>query len=129
MTTGKVTTDHDTIQRWIERRGGKPARVRSTSDRGGGGPLRVDFPDRSGEDHLEAISWESFFETFDKRNLAFLYQDETADGYESRFSRFVERETASAPAEAGAGPGHDARGHRGGAAGGHKKPARPHARA
>ncbi len=127
MTTGKVTTDHDTIQRWIERRGGKPARVKSTSDREGGGLLRVDFPDRGGEDRLETISWDSFFETFDERKLAFLYQDETADGHESRFSKFVERDTAAAHGKNEADRGHGAKAQRGG--GGPKKAPKPHAKA
>jgi len=48
MTKGKVTTDHGTIQHWIEQRGGKPARVKSASDSSGGGLLRVDFPTAAG---------------------------------------------------------------------------------
>lgn len=94
MSGGKVTIDHKQIQEWAESRGGKPARVKSTSDRGGGGLLRIDFPDRRGSDALEEISWQSFFETFDERQLAFLYQDQTADGHESRFSKFIERDAA-----------------------------------
>lgn len=51
--------------------------------------LRVDFPGYSGEDSLEEISWDEFFEKFDQENLEFLYQDETKDGGESRFCKFV----------------------------------------
>lgn len=133
MTTGKVTTDHDTIQHWIEQRGGKPARVKSTSDPSGGGVLRVDFPDRHGDDRLETISWDRFFATFDERELAFLYQDETADGHESRFSKFVERGDAHSSPSHDASPRHEssaqaAKAHRGGHAPDHKKQGRPHAK-
>jgi len=92
MSQGKITTDHEKIRSWAERRGGRPARVKSTSDERGGGLLRIDFPDQGHQDSLEAASWDAFFRTFDERELAFLYQDETADGHESRFSRFIERD-------------------------------------
>ncbi len=105
MSTGKVTTDHKTIQRWTEKRGGKPARVKATADRSGRGLLRIDFPDRDRDDHLEEISWQDFFATFEERDLAFLYQEETADGHESRFSRFVERSSVEARPAQGSDPG------------------------
>lgn len=100
MSHGKVTTDHKEIQSWAEHRGGRPARVKSTASAHGGGLLRIDFPDQGDGNSLEEISWDAFFETFDERELAFLYQDKTADGHESRFSKFVER------AEEQAGSGH-----------------------
>jgi len=90
-----TTTDHDTIRKWIEDRGGVPARVKSVGgrSRGGrsGGLLRVDFQDKKGA--LEPIGWEEFFEAFDHDNLVFLYQ-ETINGKPSRFFKFVSRETA-----------------------------------
>ena len=89
----KVTTDHDEIKAWVEERGGRPARVKGTEGRAGVGLLRIDYPGFSGEDTLETITWEEFFTTFDDNNLAFLYQEETKDGSESRFSKFVERGT------------------------------------
>ena len=90
----KTTTDHDTIKKWIEERGGQPARVKGTDDSKSGGLLRVDYPGYSGEDTLEVISWDEFFETFDKNKLAFLHQGETKDGSLSRFSKFVERDAS-----------------------------------
>ncbi|MBB4641896.1 hypothetical protein HNQ99_002214 [Rhizorhapis suberifaciens] len=42
---------------------------------------------------MEEIEWEEFFEIFDDSELAFLHQDETSRGKESRFSRFVNRES------------------------------------
>ena len=32
-----------------------------------------------------------FFQGFEKNNLAFLYQDETSEGKESRFSKLIDR--------------------------------------
>ena len=93
-TSGKATTttDHSTIKKWAEERGGKPTVVKETrGNQDTVGVLRIDFPGYSGEDSLKEISWEEFFETFDKKKLAFLYQDESAEGEESRFFKLVER--------------------------------------
>ena len=85
-----TTTNHDEIRKWVEERGGTPAIVKGT-ERGESALLRIDYPGYSGEDTLEAIEWDEFFEIFDDNKLAFLYQDETADGGKSRFSKFVNR--------------------------------------
>ncbi|MBI5671431.1 MAG: hypothetical protein HZC41_25855 [Chloroflexi bacterium] len=88
----KRTTDHKTIRKWIEERGGFPATVKSTKGKDDAGVLRVDFPGYSGGASLERISWEDFFQKFDEARLAFLYQDETRDGETSRFFKFVSRD-------------------------------------
>jgi len=92
MSEAKTTTDHKKIREWVEERGGHPARVKGTEDKSGGGLLRIDYPGYSGEGKLEEISWEEFFEEFDDSELAFLHQDKTADGEQSRFSKLVSRE-------------------------------------
>lgn len=89
---GKTTTNHEEIRQWVEQRGGRPARVKGTGDDGEGGLLRINFPDYGGEGRLEDISWDEFFEAFEESRLAFLYQDRTAGGKESRFSKLVRRE-------------------------------------
>jgi hypothetical protein len=96
----KVTTDHAEIQQWVEARGGNPARVKGTQNKQGPGVLRIDYPGFSGEDTLEEISWQTFFEAFEENNLAFLYQEETKDGSESRFSKLIERDTAKGKTKA-----------------------------
>ena len=88
----QVTTDHQEIQRWVSERGGYPARVKGTNEKGGTGVLRIDYPGYSGEDELEPISWTEFFKGFDQNKLAFLYQEETKSGEESRFSKLIDRE-------------------------------------
>jgi hypothetical protein len=88
----KTTTDHDTIKQWAEARDGAPATVRGT-ERGGddAGILRFDFPGGAGEDELEHISWDEFFQKFDESGLALLYQEEKASGEGSTFFKFVKR--------------------------------------
>jgi hypothetical protein len=98
MSEGKTTTDHDEIRSWAEERGGVPASVKGTgktskSKGDEAGILRLDFEPR--DEELEEISWEEFFEKFDKEKLAFLYQEETSDGATSRFHKFIARTTAS----------------------------------
>jgi hypothetical protein len=96
----KTTTDHNEIRSWVEERGGRPARVKGTENKQGAGILRIDYPGFSGEDTLETITWEEFFQAFEDNNLAFLYQDETKDGSESRFSKLIERESTHGKSKA-----------------------------
>jgi hypothetical protein len=97
-----TTRDHDEIRRWAEERGGKPAHVKNTGSGEDIGILRIDFPGYSGGGSLEPISWEEFFEKFDERGLALVYQEETAGGQKSNFNKLVSAETA---AESAAGRG------------------------
>jgi hypothetical protein len=85
-----TTTDHEEIRNWVEERDGHPAMVKGT-EKGGSALLRIDYPGFSGDDKLTEITWDEFFEIFDENDLAFLYQEKTADGDLSRFSKFVNR--------------------------------------
>jgi hypothetical protein len=90
----KTSTDHDEIRKWAEAREGIPSCVKGT---GGGediGMIRIDFPGYSGEDSLQHISWDEWFDKFDERNLALLFQETTAGGAQSNFNKLVSRETA-----------------------------------
>lgn len=91
MTKAHATIDHNRIKSWAEKRGGHPATVAATGDHG---LLRIDFdpPDEK----LEHVEWDTFFDTFDEKLLAFLYQDKTSDGKLSRFSKFIDRNSAEA---------------------------------
>ena len=89
MASATKTTDHETIRRWAEERGGRPATVKQTGDKDDPGILRVDFPGSS-EESLEPIEWDEFFEKFEEKELAFLYQEEK-DGDLSRFCKLVSR--------------------------------------
>ena len=51
------------------------------------------FPGGAGEDQLEPISWDEWFETFEENDLAFLYQEQKADGEDSTFFKLVKRDS------------------------------------
>jgi hypothetical protein len=85
----RTTTDHDEIRRWVDQNGGTPASVRGTEKGGEAGVLRIDFPGGAGEDQLEPISWDDWFQKFDDAGLAFLYQAERSGGGGSTFFKLV----------------------------------------
>jgi len=93
MSNAKVTTDHAKIRKWVESRRGVPVRVHGTGSAADAGLLRIDFPERDekDEEELEEITWDEFFEKFDEKRLAFVYQEKTAAGLKSRFNKFVGR--------------------------------------
>jgi hypothetical protein len=90
MSEAQTTTDHEAIRRWTEARGGRPAGVKGTGGRDAG-ILRIDFEPELAEG-LELISWEDFFDKFDRERLGFLHQEKTADGSLSRFYKLVSRD-------------------------------------
>jgi hypothetical protein len=85
----QVTTDHNTIRKWAEKKGGKPAAVKRTHKGGDVGIIRIMFPDRPQSEHdaLEEISWDEFFRQFEESKLALLYEED------SLFSKIVGRDT------------------------------------
>ena len=88
--TSHTTTDHKKIRAWVEARGGHPASVKGTQRKGEeAGLLRIDFPGYSGEQSLEPITWDEFFEKFDESGLEMVYQDETRGGKKSNFVKLV----------------------------------------
>jgi hypothetical protein len=90
--SSKRTTDHAKIRQWAEARNGKPARAQGTGEGNDPGLLRIDFPEEhEDEEDLEEITWDEFFEKFDEKRLAFVYQEKTAGGEPSRFNKFVSR--------------------------------------
>jgi ferritin-like metal-binding protein YciE len=125
--SGHTTTDHDFIRRWVEERGGWPARVVGTS-RGDddAGLIRIDFPGFSGEGSLERIEWEEWFQGFEDNQLAFLHRDlDHGGGDLDRFNKLISRsgdEGGEEEDEGGRGGGSSARGR--GASGGRSGSAR-----
>jgi hypothetical protein len=92
MSSSSKTVEHDEIRQWAEARGGRPSIVRTSGGKGkkkSGGVLRIDFGPK--EEKFDEITWEEFFEVFDQSHVSFLHQDQTKDGKESRFNKFVER--------------------------------------
>jgi len=85
----QYTQDHDEIREWAEARHAVPSHVVSTGGKKDVGVIRLDFPGYSGDGSLKPISWEEWFEKFDKSGLAMIYQDHTASGDESNFNKLV----------------------------------------
>jgi hypothetical protein len=84
-----ATRSHEVIRAWARRRHANPATVRSRKSEQ---PrvLRFDF-DAQGEEpnpRLKPISWDAFFEVFDKRELVMLFQERLKNGNVSNFARF-----------------------------------------
>ena len=93
MSSAKTTTSHDEIRKWVEKRGGHPAIVSASEDKGGGGgllPIDYDEPGGNDDNRLHRVTWDEFFKIFDQNDIAFLYDPEG----DSRFSKFVSKERA-----------------------------------
>jgi len=91
MSTTKVTTDHNEIREWVEGRGGSPARLESAETGETTPQLRISFPGISGDGTFHSVEWKEWFDIFEDRELAFLYQDKTADGHDSHYNKLVWR--------------------------------------
>src|SRR3954467_4508566 len=85
-----TTTHHDTIRKWAEGKGGNPAAVKRTHKGDDVGIIRIMFPDNPQSEHgaLVEISWDEFFQEFEARGLALLYEPD------SPFSKIVGRDSA-----------------------------------
>lgn len=94
MASAIPVTDHETIRRWAEERGARPAHVKGTGGKNDVGLIRLDFPGFSGEETLEPISWDEWFKEFEKRKLALLiYPPEEAPPDKRNFNKLVSRES------------------------------------
>lgn len=92
-----ATTSHDEIRDWAERHEASPATVRGTQDDSGAGVLTFDVQGYgAGEEELEHLDWDTWFEKFDASGLALLYQDEKKGGEESTFFKLVDRSSVDA---------------------------------
>jgi hypothetical protein len=94
----KTTTNRAEIRRWVESKGGWPARVKGTERGTDPGVLRIDFPGYSGVETLAKMSWDDWFKWFDKKGLAFLHQPST------RFSKLIARDAMSTTSSTRATP-------------------------
>jgi hypothetical protein len=87
--SSQVATDHDEIRRIVEEKDGRPACVRGTES-DGSCLLRIDYPGGAGDDKLEPMDWEEFFQVFDENKLAMAYDTKR----DVRFTKFVSRSGA-----------------------------------
>jgi hypothetical protein len=81
-----ATRSRDVVEDWARRRNAEPAAA-TRGDDGRPRVLRFDFqggPDKGGRE-LEHISWDEWWQTFEERDLAFVYQEKKSDGNDSNF--------------------------------------------
>ncbi|HJT86597.1 MAG TPA: ferritin-like domain-containing protein [Bryobacteraceae bacterium] len=95
--TAHPLVDHEEIRQWAEERGAQPSCVRGTGGRGDTGMIRLNFPGYSGEESLQDIDWDEWFQKFDDNGLALMVQEATARGQKSNFNKLVKREHAEKP--------------------------------
>lgn len=85
----KTTINHEIIKSWAENRNGKPATI---APEGMVGILKIDFPGfDQGEEKFRQITWDEFFEELEKKQLAFLFIEQKADGTKSNYYQLVKR--------------------------------------
>lgn len=83
MSSATPTTDHREIRRWAEKNNARPACVKGAGKGKDPGILRLDFDEK--EESLEPIDWDTWFDWFEKNELALLKSDD------SRFNKLVSR--------------------------------------
>lgn len=81
-----ATRSHEVIRAWADARGATPATVEGSEHGGLPGVLRFDFDGKEGR--LVPLEWDRFFETIDRRQLVFVFQETMKDGTQSNFFIF-----------------------------------------
>jgi hypothetical protein len=78
-----ATRDHEEIRRWGARHQAEPATGEATASgpatvqvRDGGAGIRLNFP---GAGRFRPITWDEWFENFDRHDLTFVYEEEIGD--------------------------------------------------
>jgi hypothetical protein len=78
-----ATQDHDVIRRWAARHQAQPATGEATPSgpatiqvNDGGAGIRFNFP---GTGAFRPISWDEWFDHFDRHHLIFVYEEDVAD--------------------------------------------------
>jgi hypothetical protein len=78
-----ATKDHEVIRAWAARHRAEPATGEATASgpatisvNDGGAGVRFNFP---GAGLFRPISWDEWFESFDRDGLVFVYEEEVAD--------------------------------------------------
>ncbi|RIQ18319.1 hypothetical protein [Jiangella rhizosphaerae] len=79
-----VTRDHEVIRRWAESRGAVPA---GTPDVTGAAvsPSTLQLAMPGADARADEVSWDRWFESFDRYDLRFQYREAEADGTTSTY--------------------------------------------
>ena len=93
--TNHITVDHSEIRAWARKFNGCPQRVGEN----GYSSIRLDFPGKDDDNFFSEekrpvnISWEEFFQIFEAKELAFIYEDK--DVFDPGMAyHFIKRESA-----------------------------------
>ncbi|NJB86812.1 hypothetical protein GGR26_002589 [Lewinella marina] len=71
--TNATTTDHDTIKAWAAKHNGVPGVVEEATTANDSRPLAIIWPENRSDAKLREISWDTFFDHFELRQLALSY--------------------------------------------------------
>jgi hypothetical protein len=104
-TTSRVTTDHDQILCWAEKRGAKPAAAGNVKREEDAAIIGLSFP---GDRAPQEIGWPEWFQQFEQHKLALLYQEELIHGEVSNFHQLISRKVAVEVEDAVGGRGRSA---------------------
>lgn len=72
----QYTTNFSQVKEWIERHNGFPAMVKGVSEEEYDRPDVMEIAFDPNNPEIERISWEEFFDWFNRENLALRYDDE-----------------------------------------------------
>lgn len=82
-TRARITSDHEVIRRWATRHSAEPATGEATVSgpatitvNDGGAGVRFNFP---GAARFRPITWDEWFENFERHQLAFAFEEEVQD--------------------------------------------------
>ena len=73
MATNATTTDHETIQNWATKHNGVPGVIEEATTANDSRPLAIIWPENRSDAKLREISWDTFFDHFELRQLALAY--------------------------------------------------------
>jgi hypothetical protein len=97
--TWRKTTDHNEILGWVSNHGGQPSAIRTRDGTLGIVRLQFQHPEQmapsTNAPPLEPISWDEFFEQFEQRKLALVYENELDDAAAEASAKLVSRRAFS----------------------------------
>ena len=83
-----TSTDHETIKTWAEKHNGVPGVVEKATTANDSRPLAIIWPENRKDNNLREVSWDTFFDHFELRQLALQHDKEGM----SKIHRFVARD-------------------------------------
>ncbi len=94
----KITTNHEEIKQWIKLHGGRPAIVGAFNAGMRRIGLKIEFHIKEDLELLgesvsaKLISWDTFFDIFDKKHLAFIYENQRRYNDITMAYRFINKD-------------------------------------